>query len=79
MKRSIFVCALLTLAGPSPSGITQSAPTSLQVAGLSQPVEIIRDRWGVNHIYAKSEDDLFFAQGYSAARDRLFQLELWRR
>lgn len=47
--------------------------------GLQQPVEIIRDRWGVNHIYAKNEHDLFFAQGYSAAQDRLFQLEIWRR
>ncbi|GAB4027848.1 penicillin acylase family protein [Spirosoma koreense] len=47
--------------------------------GLHQPVEIIRDQWGVNHIYAKNEHDLFFAQGYSAAQDRLFQLEIWRR
>ncbi|PYQ04670.1 MAG: penicillin acylase family protein, partial [Acidobacteria bacterium] len=36
-------------------------------------------RWGIAHIYAESEHDLFFAQGYNAARDRLFQLELWRR
>ena len=50
-----------------------------QIPGLRQPVEIIRDRWGVNHIYAKNEHDLFFAQGYSAAQDRLFQLEIWRR
>ena len=49
------------------------------MAGLSQPVEIRRDRWGINHIYARSETDLFFAQGYSAAKDRLFQFELWRR
>jgi penicillin amidase len=49
------------------------------VAGLNQPVEILRDRWGINHIYAKNEHDLFLAQGYSVARDRLFQLELWRR
>lgn len=53
--------------------------SSGQVPGLQQPVEIIRDRWGVNHIYAKNEHDLFFAQGYSAAQDRLFQLEMWRR
>ncbi|MBD2702044.1 penicillin acylase family protein [Spirosoma sp. BT702] len=52
---------------------------SLRTPGLQQPVDIIRDRWGVNHIYAKNEHDLFFAQGYSAARDRLFQLEIWRR
>jgi len=42
-------------------------------------VEILRDRWGIAHIYARNEHDLFFAQGYNAARDRLFQLEMWRR
>ncbi len=57
---------------------SQSA-VPLRVAGLEQSVEVIRDRWGVNHIYAQTEHDLFFAQGYSAAKDRLFQFELWRR
>jgi penicillin amidase len=59
----------------------QAAPTqeTLSAPGLAQPVEILKDRWGISHIYAKSEDDLFFAQGYNAARDRLFQLEMWRR
>ncbi len=51
----------------------------LGLPGLEQPVEILRDKWGVSHIYAKNEHDLFFAQGYNVARDRLFQLELWRR
>jgi penicillin amidase len=51
----------------------------LAVPGLEQPVEVIRDRWGVPHIYAKSSHDLFFAQGYVAAQDRLWQLDLWRR
>jgi penicillin amidase len=50
-----------------------------KVAGLHQPVEILRDRWGVPHIYAKDSDDLFFAQGWITARDRLFQIDLWRR
>ena len=40
---------------------------------------MIRDRWGIPHIYARSEDDLFFAQGFVQAQDRLFQMELWRR
>jgi len=48
-------------------------------AGLSESVEILRDQWGVNHIYAKNQHDLFFAQGYAAAKDRLFQFEIWRR
>ncbi len=46
---------------------------------LKQPVEIIKDKWGVSHIYAQNQADLFFAQGYNAARDRLFQFEIWRR
>ncbi|MEQ8477275.1 MAG: penicillin acylase family protein [Fulvivirga sp.] len=49
------------------------------IAGLKEPVEIIRDEWGINHIYAKNQHDLFFAQGYAAAKDRLFQFEIWRR
>lgn len=60
--------------------ITTTACTqNLTVKGLQQPVEVLRDQWGVNHIYAKNERDLFFAQGYLAAQDRLFQLEMWRR
>jgi len=51
----------------------------VQVRGLRKPVEVLRDRWGVPHIYAENQEDLFFAQGYMAARDRLFQLDLWRR
>ena len=35
--------------------------------------------WGINHIYAQNQYDLFFSQGYLAAKDRLFQFEIWRR
>ena len=49
------------------------------IPGLKEDVEVIRDKNGINHIYAQSEDDLFFAQGYLAAKDRLFQFEIWRR
>jgi penicillin amidase len=52
---------------------------TLRLPGLEQSVEILKDRWGIAHIYAQTEHDLFFAQGWSAARDRLFQLEIWRR
>jgi penicillin amidase len=55
------------------------AQETLAVPGLERPVEIIVDRWGIPHIYAETEHDLFFAQGFNAARDRLFQLEIWRR
>lgn len=56
-----------------------STAYSQSIPGIQQPVEISKDQWGINHIYAKNEHDLFFAQGYMAAQDRLFQLELWRR
>ncbi|MGD8539725.1 MAG: penicillin acylase family protein, partial [Candidatus Aminicenantes bacterium] len=59
------------------SGDAQRETFRLQ--GLSQPVEIIKDRWGISHIYAQNQKDLFFAQGFNVARDRLFQLEIWRR
>ena len=57
----------------------QAFAQELKVPGLREPVEVIRDRYGINHIYARNEHDLFFAQGYCAAKDRLFQFELWRR
>ncbi len=63
--------------GSSGSAAAQT-PERVTVPGLTTPVEIIRDRWGINHIYAETEYDLFFAQGYAAARDRLFQFEVWR-
>lgn len=53
--------------------------SELIVPGLLKPVEVFRDSTGINHIYAQNEHDLFFAQGYCAAKDRLFQFELWRR
>ena len=52
---------------------------TLDVAGLSAPVRIVRDRSGVPHIYAASQDDLFLGQGFVQAQDRLFQMDLWRR
>jgi len=50
-----------------------------KIEGLKESVEILRDQWGINHIYANNQKDLFFAQGYTAAKDRLFQFEIWRR
>ena len=58
---------------------TPPVDLTVRVVGLQQPAQILIDRWGVPHIYAASQDDVFFAQGYNAARDRLFQIDLWRR
>ncbi len=49
------------------------------IEGLERPVAIQVDRWGVAHIEAETRSDLFFAQGYNAARDRLWQIDLWRK
>jgi penicillin amidase len=51
----------------------------LRAEGLSESVEVIRDRWGVPHIYATNLHDLLFAQGFVHAQDRLWQMELHRR
>jgi len=52
---------------------------TMKVHGLHRPVHVQRDKWGVAHIYAADTHDLFFAQGFVAAQDRLFQMELWKR
>ena len=52
---------------------------TIQVAGLSAPVEVLRDARGVPHLRASSLQDLFFAQGYVTAQDRLWQMDLSRR
>src|SRR5208283_4789715 len=51
----------------------------LHLAGLSAPVTVRRDAHGVPHIEAASQDDLFVAQGYVTAQDRLWQMDLYRR
>ncbi len=43
--------------------------------GLHGPVEVVRDRWGIPHIYAASDEDLFFAQGFVVAQDRIIQMQ----
>lgn len=51
----------------------------LHLQGLHEPVEVLTDQYGVPHIYAHNEDDLFFAQGYMHAQERLWQMEVNRR
>jgi penicillin amidase len=68
--------ALASAAGraalPAPSG-------TVRAAGLSAPLEILDDRYGVPHIRAASIPDAFFGQGYVVARDRLFQIDFAHR
>jgi penicillin amidase len=70
----------------APSTLQQRASAALarlrgsaHLPGLQRAVRVQRDRWGVAHIYAANQHDLFFAQGYVVAQDRLFQMELWKR
>ena len=51
----------------------------LKIRGLTKTVQVFRDNWGVAHIHAENQHDLFFAQGFVAAQDRLFQMEMWKR
>lgn len=52
--------------------------STLSVAGLEATVEVYRDTLGVPHIYASTQHDLFFAQGYVHAQDRFWQMDFWR-
>lgn len=87
--RCVFLLALLSgccaeaaAADASLVQARQSLATlsgQLHLTGLLKPVRVLRDGWGVAHIYAQNQHDLFFAQGVVAAQDRLFQMELWKR
>ena len=59
--------------------MTVSCTNYIEIDGLESEVEVLRDNYGINHIYANNQEDLFFMQGYLAALDRLFQFEIWRR
>lgn len=50
-----------------------------QLAELEKPARILIDRWGIPHIRGETKADLFFAQGFNIARDRLWQIDLWRK
>jgi penicillin G amidase len=78
--------ALPAMAASVPPELAERARASLPqtsgrlaLSGLRAPVEVRRDRWGIPHIYATTVEDLFFAQGFVQAQDRLFQMEIWRR
>ncbi len=89
-RSSIFLFGFLAVAASTgqqaPESLNAKAHDSLSpihgnlvVHGLKEPVNVLRDRWGVAHIYAKNQHDLFFAQGFVVAQDRLFQMEMWKR
>ena len=66
----------LILAG---GGAGEPLPDRYRLSGLKKPVTVSIDPWGVPHIDAQTLDDVFLAQGFVAARDRLWQMDLWRK
>ena len=66
-------------AAPAANQIPATLALAYTVPGLEKPAEILIDQWGVPHIYARTHYDAFFVQGFNAARDRLWQIDLWRR
>ena len=63
---------------PPPPIVPQTTGT-IAIAGLASPVRIVYDSWGIPHIHAENPEDLFVAQGFVQAQDRLFQIDVWRR
>jgi len=83
---AILAGALATLGAADAASTAKTAPfsTAVQqltwpVTGLHKPARIIVDHWGITHIFASDTHDAFFLQGYNAARDRLWQIDLWRK
>jgi penicillin amidase len=88
MRPSVALGALALTALTFSTNCRRSSPTppleaqlsgTIELPGLSAAVRVVRDRWGVPHVYAGTRDDLFAAQGFVQAQDRLFQMDLWRR
>lgn len=74
MVASLVVTGLLLIYRPLPT-----IDGEYRLLGLQKRAEVLRDTYGVPHIYAQSAYDLFFLQGYVTAQDRLFQMDLYRR
>src|SRR5579872_5946625 len=68
--------AATTAMQPTPESVRQQ---TLIVQGLQQPARIVIDHWGIAHIFAATVHDAFLLQGFNAARDRLWQIDLWRK
>src|SRR3984885_3042141 len=83
--RALLSAALIASATSSAIARDNGSPPSaarlstVPAPGLQSPGKILIDVWGIPHIYAENEHDLFFLQGFNAARDRLWQIDLWRK
>ena len=76
-----FLCLIFVLAAFVVFSIRRSFPKTdgeIRLSGLKASVEVIRDKYGVPHIYAQNRDDLYRAQGYIHAQERFWQMDFWR-
>ncbi|THD68408.1 penicillin acylase family protein [Phenylobacterium sp.] len=78
-KALMGAVAGLLCAGAASAQSTAVKQEAWSVAGLNAPARMVVDHWGIPHIFAASSRDAFFLQGYNAARDRLWQIDLWRK
>lgn len=79
MIRTVAAALLLTTAATAQETPLGVYTEGRSLPGLTAPGEIIIDRAGIPHIYAANARDGFFLQGYAVARDRLWQIDLWRK
>ncbi len=74
----VFVVGLATFAAWTVRRSFPQTDGRVEADGLFSPVEVVRDAWGVPHIYAENPHDLFFTQGYTHAQERFWQMDFWR-
>lgn len=79
MRSQVVLGLMAALLATTAHAAGAARQESRAVRGLEGPAELIVDKWGIPHIYAASARDAFFLQGYNAARDRLWQIDLWRK
>jgi penicillin G amidase len=75
----VSACLLLLIVKDAPKTASQSTDSAIQLAGLKEQVTVRRDERGIPYIDAKNDEDLYFAQGYITASDRLWEMDLFRR
>ena len=61
------------------TSIARGQQQAIQIKGIKDKITIYRDERGIPYIEAQNDEDLYFAQGYATAADRLWQLDLFRR
>src|ERR1044071_9459730 len=77
--RRVAVLFLAVVCLSSIAGIARGQQQAIQIKGIKDKITIYRDERGIPYIEAQNDEDLYFAQGYATAADRLWQMDLFRR